>query len=202
MEDLAIGVEEERACARPFLDVSVGLGQGSAQVEVEVAALGREPIEAPAHALFERGQLGIRRARHRDHGNVMVAQMHQGALQVVGQERTTHAAFLPVGTEHEVIEDELALALEQVGQAVRAAGVQELVGLVHLDPGQGQALARQRVLGMGQRFFAAQQGLARGVPLVAGYDGVIGLHRTTPWRGGPGGPDRARTAEIQARPAR
>ncbi|KAG1247448.1 hypothetical protein G6F65_020162 [Rhizopus arrhizus] len=102
VEDLAVRVRVKGAGARAFFHAAIGLRHRGVEVEVEVAALGREPIEAPAHALFEGVQLGQRRARHRHHRYVVMAQVHQGAVQMVCQERAADAAFFPIRAVHEM----------------------------------------------------------------------------------------------------
>jgi len=70
----------------------------------------------PAHAPLEFFDLGERRARDHDEGHVALRKMDHPAVEMIGQERTARAAFFPVGAEHEVIDDQLALAAEQIGQ--------------------------------------------------------------------------------------
>ena len=62
--------------------------------------------------------------------------VHQGSLDVVGFERAADAAFVPARPEHEVLDDELAAAVEQIGQRLLALRRVEQIGLVDLDPGQ------------------------------------------------------------------
>jgi hypothetical protein len=67
--------------------------------------------------------------------------MDHRAVEMIGQQRTARTAFFPVGAEHEVIDDQLALAAEQIGQRLLAARSLEYVALVHALPGQFAALA-------------------------------------------------------------
>ena len=66
--------------------------------------------------------------------SIALRQMNGGAVEMVGQERAARAALLPARTEHEVIDDQLAAAVEQVGQRLLATGSVEHIGLVDLDP--------------------------------------------------------------------
>jgi hypothetical protein len=51
-----------------------------------------------------------------------VRQMHQHAIGMVHHEGATGAAFVPLRAEHEVVDDELAPAVEQVGKSFLASG--------------------------------------------------------------------------------
>ena len=75
--------------------------------------------------------------------------MHGGAVEMIGEERAARAAFLPAGTEHEVIDEQLAAAAEQVGERLLAAGPVEHVALVDLNPGQFAALPAELVAARG-----------------------------------------------------
>lgn len=75
---------------------------------------------------------------------------------------------------HEVLDQQLAAALEQLAQAARAVdGVEDVVG-VHAHPGQGAALGGEAVLPGGEVLLVGEQVLAVGDPAVAGHDGVSG----------------------------
>jgi len=77
-------------------------------VAIKVVAVGRHPLEVPTHALPVALQFLKWRARDRHQRNVAAAQMHHGAVVVVGPERAARAAFLPIWPEHEMIDQELA----------------------------------------------------------------------------------------------
>ena len=83
----------------------VGLGEGDVVVEVEVVAVRRHPLEGPAHALVEGRDLRAGRARDRDQHDVVVDQVDQRAVELVGAERAADAAFLPVRSQHEMLDD-------------------------------------------------------------------------------------------------
>ena len=57
--------------------------EGDVEIVVEVAAEGRHPFEAPAHALFHHRDLCQRRARDRDVAHVMILKMHEDAADVI-----------------------------------------------------------------------------------------------------------------------
>src|SRR6266446_4585828 len=108
-------------------------GEGHVKVVVEVAAVGRHPIEGPAHAFAIGFDLGERRTRNDDHRHVVVLQVHEIA-HVVGPERATDAALPPPGAEHEMIDDQLAAPVEQIGEGFPAVERVEDIFLLHPDP--------------------------------------------------------------------
>ena len=60
-----------------------------------------------------------------------------GAVNMIGQERTARATFLPflIRAEHEMIDDQLAAPIEEVGERLLALRTVEPIGLFDLDPG-------------------------------------------------------------------
>src|SRR5437868_10082665 len=148
-----------------------------AEVVVEAGAAGRYPLEGPAEPPRISLQLGQRRARDRDHRDVAVGEVLDDAVEVVGPERARLAAGLPVGAEHEVVDDELAAAVEQVGEARLAARAGELVVLGDLDPGQVAARGGEPLALVGELLLAGEQLLAGLEPLGARNDLVcVGRH--------------------------
>ena len=71
--------------------------------------------------------------------------MHQCAVRVIHVERAARAPFLPVRTEHEVIDDQLAFAGEQLGKGFLAAGRIEDIVLFDFHPGKLAALGSNSV---------------------------------------------------------
>ncbi len=100
-------------------------------------------------------------------------EMLQRADRVVQLERAADAAFRPVGTEHEVLDDKLAASVEQIGERLRAVGSVEHVVLFDLDPRQRAAFRAELVAQAGEFLFLAQQFLARGQPFIARDDLVL-----------------------------
>src|SRR5262245_18522194 len=84
------------------------------------------------------------------------------------------AASLLVGAEHEVVEEELAPALEQIEPARLAAGTLEDVVLLDPHHRQPAALRRQRIERARQLLLLDEQLVARGLPLRRRYD--LGQH--------------------------
>ena len=89
-------------------------------VEVEVAAERGHPFEAPAHAPLEGFDLRERRAGDHDECHVALRQVDNGAVEMVGEIRAAGAAFLPARAKHEMVDDELALAIEELGERLLA----------------------------------------------------------------------------------
>ncbi|MNP47369.1 hypothetical protein D3C76_1414190 [compost metagenome] len=86
----------------------------------------------------------------------MVGQVQVGAVEVVGQERAAGAAFLPAFAEHEVVDQQLAAAGEQVAEVQAALGAFEAVVLFDPYPGQGAAGFAQFIALVGQGLFMQQ----------------------------------------------
>ncbi len=66
----------------------------------------------------------------------MVFEMHEYALEMVDFERASHALVRHAGPHHEVLDEELAAAVEELGQRDLALGSAESICLFHFHPGQ------------------------------------------------------------------
>ena len=73
-------------------------------------------------------------------GPVALGEVHGGAVEVIGEQRAARTTLLPVRSEHEMIDDQLAAIAEQVGQRFFSIRPIEFVTLVYLQPGQRAAL--------------------------------------------------------------
>jgi hypothetical protein len=82
-------------------------------IVVEIAAVGRNPVEFPAHPFFESEEFFQRRPGNDYHRNVVMLQMEIGAIDVVGQERAARATFFPFRVKHEMVDDELTFAIKR-----------------------------------------------------------------------------------------
>ena len=98
-----------------------------------------------------------------------------GAVEMIGDQRTARAARFPAGAEHEVIDDELAFAAEQIGEVFLAVRSVEHVTFFDLFPRQFAAFPAQFVAGAAERLFLEEIGLARRDPFVMRYD-LVRLH--------------------------
>ena len=141
------------------------------EVVVEVGAVGRVPGERPALLGLVALDLLDRRARDLDERGVAGVQvLEQARGHLVRAGRAARAAVLPLRVEHEVAEDQLQPALEQVEQARLAVGAGEDVVLLDLDHRHLPALGVERVALPRQLLLLGQQRRARGQPLVSGHD--------------------------------
>jgi hypothetical protein len=71
--------------------------------------------------------------------------VHDHTIEAVGPEGAAGAALLPVGPEHEVVDEQLAAPVEQVRQGARAVGIVEAVLLLDRYPGEPAPRLGQRV---------------------------------------------------------
>jgi hypothetical protein len=190
VEHVALVVLVERAGARALLarkiihelviihHLAAGFFLGRRRhliVVVEIAAERRHPGEFPTHAFFESLDLDERRARDDDETDIALRQMDGGAVEMIGQVGTVRAAGFPARAEHEVIDDQLALAAEQVGERRFAVRGVEHIFLFDFFPRQFAAFLAQRVARLCKRLFVGEVRLARGGPVVVRND-LVRLH--------------------------
>jgi len=116
-------------------------------------------------------------ARNREHGDIALCEMNDSAVEVIGEIRAAWAALLPFRTKHEVVDDQLAATVEQIGQRFLASGPFEQIGLVYFDPRQFATLPAQFVAGVSESLFSFQERFARGEPFRLRYD-LVRLHDT------------------------
>jgi hypothetical protein len=91
-------------------------GEGNFEIPIEIGIERRHPLELPSHALTIPLQLLKGCPGNRNEGGIPLRQVGGGAVVIVCPERTTGAALLPIRAEHEVINDQLPFATEQVGK--------------------------------------------------------------------------------------
>lgn len=84
--------------------------------------------------------------------HIVMFEMRDDTDHVIREERAANAAFFPVRSHHEVIDDQLAAAVEQIGEGLTALRRIEHVGLIDLHPRQRAAFARKLVAGAHVRF--------------------------------------------------
>src|ERR1043166_1429055 len=87
---------------------------------------------------------------------------------MVGPKRTMGATFFPPWPEHEVIDDELALAGEQIAECCLAARPVENIFLFDFDPGQLATFQVQCVAQFRKLLFPGEMFLAGGEPFLLG----------------------------------
>jgi len=131
----------------------------------------------PTHALFENLDFGERCARNDRERHVALCEMDIRAVEMVSKERAARAARFPARTQHEMVDDELVAAVEQVGERLLAARRVEYIILLHLHPRQITTLATQIIARPGEGFFGGEMRLALLEPILVRYDAVIvGAH--------------------------
>src|SRR6185295_5699685 len=92
----------------------------------------------PAHALAESFDVGKRCPRNPRVAHIVMLEMRQGAIDMVGLERAADTALALVGAPHEMLDDELAAAVEEIGKRNLSFRRIEDVILLDLDPRQGE----------------------------------------------------------------
>src|SRR4051812_47190866 len=91
--------------------------------------------------------------------------MLQRALDMIAFEGAANAAFRPVWSEHEVLDDQLAPPVEQLRQGDPAGGAVKGIALVDPHPWQLATLCVQSVAGLGEGLLLREQLLTRLGPL-------------------------------------
>src|SRR6476620_5571296 len=100
------------------------------------------------------------------------------AVEMIGEKGAARAAFAPIRTEHEVIDDQLAASVEEIAENLLPRRRVEDIVLFEFDPGQCAPLSAELIAGLGERLLVCEMRLPRRDPFVAGYDLV--LHDQTP----------------------
>src|SRR6266446_6575511 len=100
-------------------------------------------------------------------------EMHESAFDMVDVKRTADATRLPSGSEHEMLYQQLATALEEIGQRLRSVRALEDVVLLDANPGQIAPLGVDLVPQPGEFFLFLQEFRAGNEPLVAGNNRVM-----------------------------
>src|SRR2546421_8503507 len=149
------------------------LGVRCLEVEVEVAVERRRPGEAPAHPPLVRLQLRERSPRHGAECDVVIREVDDGAVEAVSDRRAGRTPSGVVGSEHEVIDEELRASSEEVSEGRRAFVGLEVVLLVDSNPGQLLAPLRQFVAPPSQGLLGLEQLQPGGKPLFTRSDLVI-----------------------------
>src|SRR5262249_45091181 len=99
-------------------------------------------------------------------------QVGQDAVHAVGDRRARRTTRRVGRAEHEVIDEELRAAIEQLGEDLLARLGLETILLLELDPGQLAARPGELVAEPGMLLLTREQRLAGSDPLFAGSDSV------------------------------
>lgn len=158
------------------------LCEADAEAAIEVAAIRRHPFELPTHAPEKAFDLGQRCAGDRDEGDVAMGKVHVHAVAMICHEGAAWTTLLPSRAEHEVLHQQLAPPIEQVGECLRAFGSVEDIVLLDAYPRKRTALAGDLFAQARQLLFARQQRPAFGNPSVSGNDGMVYGGSLREWR--------------------
>src|SRR5882724_896376 len=90
--------------------------EGDVEIKIEICLERGEPLKPPTHALLERRGFFPRRAGNDGERRVALSDVKVPAVEMVGPKEAMLATFLPARPEHEVIDDQLALAAEQLAE--------------------------------------------------------------------------------------
>lgn len=137
-----------------------GLVIGGVEIVVEIRAEGGVPRHRPAHLLFEGFNGAIRRAGNHHQRRVAGVQVLKVRRHIISEVGAPDAALGVLGTEHEVVHNELLAAFEEVFEADFAVRAFEGVVLVDFDVGELAAEGGDFVVGFGEGFFFEEEGFA------------------------------------------
>ncbi len=93
-----------------------------AEIEIEVAALRGDPGECPAHPFLDLLDPPKRHARDRGERQVGMLEMLPRRVDMIGDERAAAAHMVRARRQHEMIDGELAAAVEQVAERAFTVG--------------------------------------------------------------------------------
>ena len=144
---------------------------------VEHGAVGGIPRNRPAQALLVGRDLLHRRTGDEHKGGLARVQVFHVRRDLIAEEAAVFASLLPLGGEHEVVDDELAAAVEEVAERQGTVRTGELVVLIDFHHGQFTALLHQFVGLPGEFFFFGQKVQSGLTPFVvaSNLDGIRGL---------------------------
>ena len=134
---------------------ALGLREG-AEVAVEVAARRGDPRERPTLALLVGDDVVEPGPRRAQEGHAELREVEDRAAEVVGGERAAGAPLGHVGAEHEVVDDELGPAVEELAEGLGAVLGVEAVLLLDRHPRELAAQARELVAASRQLLLALE----------------------------------------------
>jgi len=102
-----------------------------------------------------------------------VVEVNAETVEIVCPEGAVLATLVPVGGEHEVIDDELAPTVEELGQRLPALRPVEDVLLLHLLPRQGAPLPGELVAKPRELLLLREEFPARLDPGLVRYDPML-----------------------------
>jgi hypothetical protein len=110
--------------------------------------------------------------------------MLAGPIYVIADKRTTRASTIVVRPEHEVVDNELTVPIEQFGKAHRPIRTFEDIILLNLCPRKLAASGAHGVTGLRELLLLLEEGASGVDPFAAGYNfvlyGCLGAHLNSP----------------------
>src|SRR6266542_3702915 len=100
-------------------------------------------------------------------------EVHKSVVDMVGQERAAWATLLPSWTKHEMINDQLAPSVEEVGERLLAVRPLEDIRLLQSDPGQLPTVPAQLIALVRELLLFPEQLFASRNPFFLGNDFVV-----------------------------
>jgi len=150
MEDLACGVFVEDAVPGEIFQSGIRVAkvierpscrnllrlEGRMEVVIEIAVVRRDPREAPAHPFTNGLYLRDRRTGNSHIRDIVVSKVLKDAIDVIDLEKASNALFRLAGSHHEMLNEKLTLAVEEICQRFLPIRCVEDILLLHLPPGQ------------------------------------------------------------------
>ncbi|MNL11465.1 hypothetical protein D3C87_1323030 [compost metagenome] len=149
--------------------------EGDVVIVVEIITKGRDPGEIPAHALAIGLDLCERCAGDGNPGDIVIVQMRQRAFDMIAEERAADTALVPIRAEHEMIDKQLAAAIEKLDECLSAG--KRLEGIIFVDLHPRERLARRphSVAQVGFFLLKHQKFKARIAPFILVDDRIVGV---------------------------
>jgi hypothetical protein len=144
--------------------------QRDLEVGVEIVAGRRDLTYVPSHALPVRLDRRDWRAGDDHERRVARSEMDDAPGSVVHEVRAGRTPFSPQGLEHEVVDEELPMAAEELAQRDRTTRLSKTYSLIDLHHRQTAAFVAQRVALPRGFLFLGEQLLPSNEPLISGHD--------------------------------
>ena len=104
----------------------------------------------------------------------MVLEMLSRRIHVVANKRTAIASFFPPWPIHKVVHNELAAAVEKIGQTYQSiVAFEDVIGF-HFNPWEFAARGAYRIASFGEFFLLLKERACCRDPLVLRYDLMLG----------------------------
>jgi hypothetical protein len=129
-----------------------------------------QPFEAPVHARLVRENPGERRAGDGYDCHIVVREVLSWSVDVLGPKGATGPGDIPSWPVHQMMDDELYAAVEEVYERLAALLGLERIALLELQAGKPSSLGGEPVPPAHMRLFLRGQRLPCGKPLLSRND--------------------------------